>query len=361
MNSTTPDIQRADLKSRYEKLQVNKIWHIILALVFLILISLVSLQIGIADVSIPQIIVMVWKLISGKGMEAISVDEKIVLLLRFPRILLGILSGAALSVSGVVMQGLTRNPLVSPFTIGLSSAAAFGASVAIVFSFVLFQGTMGGLVFNAFLFSLFCAFIVFGISWKLGMAPETLILVGIALSYLFSALTAVLQYVADEQQLAAVVQWEFGSLSSANLSQCMVLAVLLLISASVLMLFSHGFNALSVGGEELALSLGVNTVRLKIITGLISVLLTSATISFTGVIGFIGLVGPHIGRMLIGSDHRYLIPFSIISGAALMVLSDMIGRTLLSPVIVPVGIVISFLGVPLFLNLIITRRKRSVS
>ena len=349
------------IKLQYEKQKINKIAFIFFSLIVLTFLALFSLRVGIANVSFKDILILIGRLISGKGLEGVSVDQKIVGLLRLPRIILGILCGAALSVSGVVMQGITRNPLVSPFTIGLSSAAAFGASIAIVFNFVIFPGTTGGIIFNAFLFSIISALIVFGISWKLGMAPETLILVGIALSYLFSALTAVIQYVADEQQLAEVVQWEFGSLNGATPEQCITLSIILAVSLPVLMFFSHGFNTMTVGGDELAVSLGINPMVVKSVTGLIAVLLTSAAISFTGVIGFIGLVGPHIGRLIIGGDHRYLMPFSIISGAILMLLSDTIGRTLLSPVIIPVGIVISFLGVPLFLNLIITRRRRNLS
>ncbi len=359
MNSTITDQYINEIKLKYEQNNLHKILYIVVSGLILLAVSFISLRVGIADISIKDIIILIVKLISGKGIDSISVDQKIVLLLRFPRIVLGILSGAALSVSGVIMQGVTRNPLVSPFTIGLSSAAAFGASVAIVFNIVLFPGTMSGIILNAFLFSVLCALLVFGISWRLGMSPETLILVGIALNYLFSALTAVIQYVADEQQLAAVVQWEFGSLNGATLAQCMTLAIILIVSIPILSFFSQGFNAMTVGGEDLAVSLGINPVVLKIVAGLISVLLTAATISFTGVIGFIGLVGPHIGRLIIGGDHRFLLPFSIISGSILMILSDTIGRTLLSPVIIPVGIVISFLGVPLFINLIITRRKRS--
>ncbi len=126
----------------------------------------------------------------------------------------------------------------------------------------------------------------------------------------------------------------------------------------MLLRYALSFNALTVGGDELTRTLGINPTLVKSVTGILAVLLTASTISFTGVIGFVGLVGPHIARLLIGGDHRYLIPFSLVVGSTLVVLSDAVGRTLLSPVIIPVGIVISFLGVPLFLNLIVTRRRR---
>ena len=344
-----------ELKARYELKRVVSLLALTGGVGVLVLVSLVSLQVGIADISLGETADALRKLVRREA--SITVEQKIVLLLRLPRVVLAVLAGAALSVSGVVMQALTRNPLVSPFTIGVSSAAAFGASVAIVFGFAIVPGT-GGVVVNAFSFSVLCALLVYGISWKLGMSPAALILTGIALNYLFAALTSTVQYVAEEHQLAAAVQWAFGSLNDASWDQNLFLAVVLAVSLPVLQRFSLSFNALTAGGDELTKSVGANPTTIKAITGMAAVLLTAATISFTGVIGFVGLVGPHIARLLIGGDHPRLLPFSVIIGAILVVLSDTIGRTLLSPVVIPVGIVISFLGVPLFLSLVIARRTR---
>jgi iron complex transport system permease protein len=347
-----------ELKKQYEKQGTKNIVFILSAFLLLIAAVLISLQLGIAEVSLGDTAKALFKLIFVRGDQNISVEQKIVLLLRLPRVVLAVLAGAALSVSGVVMQGVTRNPLVSPFTIGISSAAAFGASIAIVFNFVLFPGSVGGIVLNAFLFSLLCASLVYGISWKYRIAPETLILTGIALNYLFAALTSVVQFVAEEHQLAEAVQWAFGSLNGASWNQNFFLSIVLLVSLPVLFRYSLAFNALSTGGDELTQTLGINPTLVKAVTGIIAVVLTAATISFTGIIGFVGLVGPHIARLLIGGDHRYLIPFSLVIGSILVIVADTIGRTILSPVIIPVGIVISFIGVPLFVNLIIARKTR---
>ena len=344
-----------ELKARYEWKRVVSLLALTGGVGVLALVSLVSLQMGIADISLGETADALLKLVRREA--SITVEQKIVLLLRLPRVVLAVLAGAALSVSGVVMQALTRNPLVSPFTIGVSSAAAFGASVAIVFGFAIVPGTVGGVV-NAFSFAVLCALLVYAISWKLGMSPETLILTGIALNYLFAALTSTVQYVAEEHQLAAAVQWAFGSLNDASWDRNLFLAVVLVVSLPVLQRFSLSFNALTAGGDELTKSIGANPTSIKAITGMAAVLLTASTISFTGVIGFVGLVGPHIARLLIGGDHPRLLPFSVVIGAILVVLADTIGRTLLSPVVIPVGIVISFLGVPLFLSLIIARRTR---
>lgn len=349
-----------EIRTRYDKKALQHLLLISAAFILLIGTALLSLQLGIANISLKQTGRLLIEIVFYDGMRNLSLEQKIILLLRLPRVVLAVLAGAALSVSGVVMQGLTRNPLVSPFTIGISSAAAFGASIAIVFNFVVFPGIIGigGVVFNAFFFSLLCAFLVYSVSWKLGMSPETLILTGIALNYLFAAMTSVVKYIAEEHQLAAVVNWAFGSLNGASWKQNLFLVVILLASIPILYRFALSFNALTGGGDELTKTLGINPTIVKIVTGIVAVLLTASTISFTGIIGFVGLVGPHIARLLIGGDHRYLIPFSILIGSILVVLSDTIGRTILSPVIIPVGIVISFLGVPLFLSLIITRSRR---
>ena len=184
-----------------------------------------------------------------------------------------------------------------------------------------------------------------------------MILAGIALMYLFSALTATLQFFATTEQLQAVVHWTFGSLTRANWEAVFIICVILVVSLPLLMRYAWAMNAMASGGDEVAKSLGINASVVRIISSLLAVLITAGIISFTGVIGFVCLVGPHMARMIIGGDHRFLIPYSGIVGGVLLVAADTIGRTAFSPVIIPVGIVISYIGVPLFINLILTRRK----
>lgn len=249
-----------------------------------------------------------------------------------------------------------RNPLVSPFTIGISSAAAFGASIAIMFG-VGFVGSGTYLIMtNAFIFALLCAFLVYGIARIKGVTPETLILAGIALMYLFGALTATLQFVASEQQLMAVIHWTFGTLTGSTWNEILIVTVLLLSCFPFLMLYAWDLNAMA-SGEEVARSLGVNTSRVRTVSLTLATLITAGIICFTGIIGFVCLVAPHITRFLIGGDHRFLIPCSCIFGAILLLAADTAGRIMFSPVIIPVGIVISYIGVPLFLYLLIKVRK----
>ena len=257
--------------------------------------------------------------------------NKIILLLRLPRVLLAIIAGAGLALAGALMQSVTRNYLVSPFTLGISSAAALGASLCIVLAAGTALDSDLGIITSAFLLSCACGIIVYGIARRSGLSPTTIVLVGIALNYFFSALTATLEFFAQEHKLAAVIQWTFGSLHRAS------------------------WEYVAIGGVIVAL--GIAAALLRTIAGLVAVLMTATIISFTGVIGFVGLIAPHMARFLIGTDHRFYLPFTAVLGAALLLAADTVGKLILYPVTIPVGIVISFLGVPLFIHLILRRGR----
>lgn len=278
--------------------------------------------------------------------------------LRLPRTVMAIIGGAGLSVAGVAMQGITRNPLVSPYTLGISPAAAFGASLAILFGFSAIPGaghywTVGA----AFASSLACAGIVLGISGMRGVTSIMLILSGVALTYLFNALAAAVQFVATEQQLGAIIQWTFGSLNGTTWDEVAIAGSILLVVLPVLQTYAWALNAFAAGGDEVAASLGFAVGRTRLVVTVGAVLATAAIVSFAGVIAFVGLVAPHIARMLIGGDHRTLLPFAAIIGALLLLVADMIGRLAFAPVIIPVGIVVALIGVPLFLHLLLSRRQ----
>lgn len=338
----------------YERNASNKFKLIVGLFLFMLLIAAYTVTVGTAEVTVIEVKNAIIKTFTN---DALTVQEKIIWHLRIPRIALAILAGAGLSLAGTVMQGITRNPLVSPFTVGISSAAAFGASLAIVFGWGIYTNTNFGIVLTAFFFSFICAALVYGIAKKIGLTPETLILTGIALNYLFSAFTATVHFFAQEHQLASAIAWTFGSLNASTWGQVGFVLFVILLSFPVLYRQAWAFNAMSTNDDELVRTLGIDPVKNRALAGILSVLITAVIISFTGVIGFVGLVAPHISRLVIGSDHRYLLPFSAVAGGLLVVLADTIGRVILAPVIIPVGIVVSYLGVPLFINLIITRKK----
>ncbi|MFT4053106.1 MAG: iron ABC transporter permease [Novosphingobium sp.] len=283
----------------------------------------------------------------------------ILLTLRLPRTLLAIIAGAGLALAGVAMQGITRNPLLSPYTIGISPAASFGASLAILASADGGAGNYAPVVIAAFVTALACAFLVLGLSALRGVTGTVLVLSGVGLSYLFGALSSTLQFVATEQQLAIIVHWAFGSVNGATWPAVTVTGVILAIVFPVLAAHSWALNAFAAGGDEVASSLGFAVARTRIVVTVAAVLVTAAIVSYAGVIGFVGLVAPHIGRLLVGGDHRVLLPFSALIGALLLLLADLAGRMLFAPVVVPAGIIVAYLGVPIFLHLLLGRARHA--
>jgi iron complex transport system permease protein len=354
--SQKPDA--AELAQMYSTFTFKKVLFIIASVIVLGSLIILATSMGASNLSVNDVFnAIVAKILPFSGVESNIHDEIIIWNLRLPRIIMAVIAGAGLAVSGAVMQGVMRNPLVSPFTIGVSSAAAFGASIAIMFGF----GFMGSgtyiIITNAFIFALMCAFLVYGIAKIRGVSPETLILAGIALMYLFGALTATLQYIATEEQLSAVIHWTFGTLTGSGWNEILIVTIMLIICLPLLWRYAWDLNAMASGGDEVATSLGVNTSRVRMISLTLATIITAGIICFTGIIGFVCLVAPHITRFIIGSDHRFLLPCSCIFGAILLLAADTAGRMMFSPIIIPVGIVISYIGVPLFLYLLMKRRK----
>lgn len=351
--------ETSQVKQEYEQINRRKNLILLLCSLAVVVMGIWFITVGVADTSFYQVCKAIFAALTGnldQGTQTENAAYKIIVLMRLPRIVAAIFAGIGLSVSGVVMQGITRNPLVSPFTIGISNAAAFGASVFIVFTTGTLAGNQLGTVFCAFLSSICCAALVYMVSKKVGMGPQTIVLVGIALNYLFSAMTSTIEFFAQEHKLAAVVNWTFGTFNGITWSEVIIFMAFVIICSLFLYHFCLPLDIMAGGEDEVVRSLGINPEKTRILVGVLSVFMTAAIISFTGVIGFVGLVAPHIARILIGNQHKYLIPFSGILGAALLLVADTVGKTILSPVSIPVGIVVSFLGVPLFVHLILNKR-----
>lgn len=339
----------------YKNLE-NKKWILILAsLIIMLITSLICTTLGITESSVADVLKTIIRGISSD--VDLSTSEKVILNLRLPRTTLALIAGAGLSLSGILMQNVTRNPLVSPFTLGISSAAGFGASIAILSGITIFNSNNIAIVVFAFFMSLLCAFLTFALSSKNSINSISLILVGTALNYLFQALSTTAQFIAEDTKLASIVNWIFGSLNGAKWSQVKIVAIVILICLISSQILNKNFTILSVMDDELAKTSGINPKQTRIYGLLISTLMTATIISFTGVIGFVGLAAPHIARSIIGSNNKYLIPFGSIVGALLLLISDTIGRLILSPIIIPVGIVISFIGVPIFLHQVALKRR----
>lgn len=333
-------------------------WSIILAgLVIIFAITLLTaVTIGPASIEV----LTVFKIILAKlpfvgsffGPPADRTAEVIILILRLPRAIQGALVGSALAVAGVVIQTLFKNPMADPFVVGISSGAALGASIAIIFGL----GGLFSLPFLAFFGAAAAAFIVYNIA-KTGsvVVVETLLLSGIAVAYFFSAITSFLLYSAGEA-LHQIIFWLMGGLWASSWTKIAILLPVFLLSFGVLLLFSRDLNALLLG-EEPAKHLGIDVEMIKRIILLAASLLAGVAVAFAGTIGFVGLIIPHITRLLVGPDHRILLPSSALVGAIFLVWSDTVARVLIAPAEIPVGVITAFFGAPFFIYLLRSKRR----
>lgn len=277
---------------------------------------------------------------------------------RLPWTLMAILVGGALGLAGLEMQTILNNPLASPYTLGVSAGAGFGAALAYALGMSVLPNVPIEFIVpvNAFMFAFLTCILIMLIGKIRGFTSETLVLGGIAIAFMFHSLLALLEYYASEETLQAIVFWLFGSLTKASLFKCQVVFAVLVIVAILLMFSSWKITALRLG-EERAKSLGVSTERLRVEVLIYVSFLTSVAVCFVGIIGFVGLVAPHVARMMIGEDQRFLIPGSVLCGGAILSGGAIASKTIVPGAIFPIGIVTSLLGVPFFLFLAIRGRR----
>jgi len=278
--------------------------------------------------------------------------------IRMPQVLAAILAGACLGLAGTAMQNVLRNPLASPFTLGISQGAVFGAVFAIVAlgaGSVAVTGTERSIASSPHIIAL-CAFTgslvtvtaLVLLSSLRNLSPAALILAGVALSAFFGSATMLLQYFASDIEIASAVFWTFGDLKKAQWRELAVIALAMLPPAMFFIWKGWHFNAM-IWGDDTAKSLGVNVYSLRLASLVLAALTASVTTAFMGIIGFVGLIAPHIVKMLIGQDHRFLFPYAALVGGLLLLVSDLLARTVVAPIVLPVGILTSFAGAPLFL------------
>ena len=276
--------------------------------------------------------------------------------IRMPYALMAIIVGLTLGLAGAEMQTILNNPLASPFTLGVSSAAAFGAALAIVLGIGI-PGVPGQwfISANAFLFALLAALLLDGITRWTQVATSGVVLFGIALVFTFNALVSMLQFIANEDTLQGLVFWTMGSIARASWEKLGILLLALAVIMPLSMLSSWKLTSLRLG-EDRAISFGINVRRLRLATLLRISILSALSVAFVGPIGFIGLVAPHIARMLFGEDHRFYLPGSALIGALVLSLASIVSKNLIDGVIIPVGIVTSLVGVPFFITIIVRHR-----
>lgn len=340
----------------YKKEKTKKSLFILILITLIILFSLFAITIGPLKMSMKDAYQVILHKIFPSLINAPAESiQRTVWFVRVPRLLTGLIAGFSLAVAGAIMQPVLRNPMASSFTLGISQGAGFGAALAIVLGFSIGGGSFY-IVANAFLFSLLTSFTILVISRRRGATPEMMILTGIALSHLFTACTTVIQYFGDAWATAEVVFWLVGSLSKGTWGTLQFIFPVVLVCTPYLIIKSWDLNSIS-AGDDAAKSLGINVQRTRTILMIVSSLVTSTVICFTGTIGFIGLVAPHITRMIFGGDNRFVVPVSGLVGALLLSVSDVVAMNIISPVVLPIGVMTSFMGVPLFIYLIVKGRR----
>ena len=335
---------------------------LIFSVIALMGLMILSATTGVANISFMKAVrIMLCKLpFAGSLIPAEDIEpahRMIVLNLRLPRIILSALVGAGLSVVGAVLQGMFKNPMADPYVLGISSGASLGATIAIVAGLEYTFLGVGITTVFAFIGSISTILCVYTVARVGNRVPAvTLLLSGIAFSFMLSSVVSILM-IFNRNQVERIVFWVMGSVSAASWNQIALLFPVVTGSIAVITAFSRDLNVMSIG-EETAKSLGVEVERVKKYLILVCSILVATCVSVSGIIGFVGLIIPHTVRLLVGSDHRGVLPFSVIGGAGFMVICDTIARDAVPPVEIPVGAITSIIGAPYFIYLIYKNKKK---
>ena len=317
---------------------------------------LLCICVGSVNIPLGETLTAVWNTVWGLPVPA-GVSRSVIVFVRLPRVLCVALSGAALSLCGAAMQGLLRNPLADGSTLGVTSGASLGAILAIAFGISLpgarFAGTMGMAIVFAFLSLLFILSLAYRLDHSL--ATHTIILIGVIFTMFIHSIISLIITFAGER-VKNIMFWTMGSLAGSNYQQALALLITLIGCGTGLLLHAGELNAFAVS-EDNARHIGVDVKRVKLRVLVYASILIGVCVSVGGTIGFVGLVTPHILRMIVGPNHKRLLPASLFSGAIFLMLADLIGRVLLSPLEIPIGVITSFIGSVVFVYIFYTTRK----
>ncbi|MCO6186810.1 iron ABC transporter permease [Rhizobium sp. L1K21] len=352
--TSTDTIQIEAGRGQYRALAARRIALVVCLVAALCLTFALDLALGPARYSLGQVLSAIWSPSSADLQLRVVIWD-----IRMPIALIALTVGGSLSLAGAQMQTILGNPLASPFTLGVSAAAGFGAAMGLVAGIAIFPAAVEYMIpFNAFIMAMGASLLIYGVSTFRGVTSETIVLLGIALVFTFNALLSLLQYLASEQALAAVVFWTMGSLTKATWPKVWITAAVLIISIPLFARQAWALTALRLGDDKAA-SFGVNIRKLRLQTLLVVSLLAAIPVSFVGTIGFVGLVGPHIARMLVGEDQRFFMPASVLCGALMLSATSVVSKIILPGAILPIGVITALVGVPFFFTLIFTNRRRA--
>lgn len=353
-----------DQFAEYRRYTKRKVVFVAACILLTFILLGLSVYAGARDIGFLEVYEYIWNHIIG--VEYVSgsdeaISDYIVWNVRLPRALFAVIAGAGLAVGGAIMQNVMNNPLADPYTTGISSGACFGVAVAVILGVsvsMTSQLSNLGVMLNAFIFSLVPMAFILVVGSRSSSSPATLILTGVAISYIFNALTTVLMMMTNEETLAVVYRWQVGSLSEITWSSIPLMASVNIAGIIIAMFLARKLNVLALGDDS-AKALGLNVQSLRLVCLMVISFMVASAICYAGIISFVGLISAHIVRIVIDSDNRFVIPASAAVGALSVLFADVLVRFLSPQDAIPVGVMLSFLGAPIFLYLII-RQKRAV-
>lgn len=335
----------------YKKHSYRRIIFILIGLLICAVSFITDVIVGPASLTLRD----VWLAVM-QSPEVSKNADVIIWSIRLPTAVMALLVGASLGIAGAGMQTILDNPLSSPYTLGISAGAGFGASLVVVIGLSSLEFLGEFMVpFGAFVFAGLTSFFIYSINKIKNFSSETMILAGIGMMFLFQALQSLMQYMATPEALQNIVFWTMGSLTKANWLSISIVLVALLVMLPLMMRESWRLTALKLGDEK-ASGLGVNVENLRVKIFLFISIITAVAVSFVGTIGFIGIVGPHIARMLVCEDQRYFLPLSAVCGMVILSLASIASKMLIPGAMFPIGIVTAIIGVPFFFSLVLTRK-----
>lgn len=351
--------QASSYREAYAGYVKHKLLVIFACVIVVLALAVASTMYGSAGLALPDVLAA----LLGQGDQYAMT---VIWGLRMPRILTAIVGGIALALAGCAFQSVLRNPLASASTLGISQGASFGAAIAIIIlsshtASAAFEGVAAANPYVtmacAFLGAMASTVIILMLSRFRDMTPESIVLAGVALSALFTGATAVIQYFAEDTQVAAVVFWTFGDLSRVSYRELAIMTAITAASAIFFAANRWNYNAIE-SGEGTAHGLGLNVRSTRLASMLVGALVASSIIAFCGTINFIGLVAPHIMRRFLGNDYRFLLPASAVAGAGILLLSDLLARAIAAPAVLPISAITAFVGAPVFLYLLMKGMRK---
>lgn len=341
------------------RMRVRRVSYILIVSVAVIVLMAYSITISSTTITPLEVYETLINQLFPGTFDVPDKTQEIIMKVYAPRVLMAVIIGSILAIGGCLVSTILKNPLATPYTLGVSSSAAFGAGMSIIMGITAVIGTLGTMI-NAFLFSLIPAAVILLATSRRSMMATTMILVGVSMSYLFSSATTIMQYFGDAEAVKMALFWAVGDLNSTTLGQIPYVAATLVLTVLAAFYLTKDIDVMRMG-DDTATALGVNVKRTRTAVIVLACFSTAIAVSFVGAIGFICLLAPQISRIFVGGNIRYLIPASAATGALLLTVADIIAKDLVNPIMLPVGAVTALVGAPILIYLLLRNRESVVS